>query len=86
VPTVPFPTSPASSPRPGRGRPAERGDVELARTLLRLGADPDLRDKQFDSTALGWARFFGQEPLVELLEPVTAPAAAGPAAAGPAGG
>ena len=64
---------------------AERGDVELARTLLRLGADPDLRDKRFDSTALGWARYFGQAALVELLEPVTAAEADGPKARRPGG-
>jgi hypothetical protein len=38
-----------------------------------LGADPDLRDQRFDSTPLGWARYFGQEQLVVLLEPLTAP-------------
>ena len=52
---------------------AEDGNLELARTLLRLGADPDLRDHRFDSTPLGWARYFGQQPLIDLLEPLTAP-------------
>jgi ankyrin repeat protein len=51
---------------------AEDGDLELARTLLRLGADPDIKDLRFDSTPLGWARHFGRLQLVELLEPVTA--------------
>lgn len=51
---------------------AERGDLDLARSLLRLGADPGLRDQRFGSTPLGWARYFGQEQLIELLEPVTA--------------
>jgi ankyrin repeat protein len=50
---------------------AEDGNLELARTLLRLGADPDIRDHRFDSTPLGWARYFGQQPLIELLEPLT---------------
>ena len=77
---------------------AEDGHLELARTLLRLGADPDLRDRRFDSTPLGWARYFGQEPLIALLEPLTRPdpasagtppegtdpAGPGPAPAGPA--
>jgi len=53
---------------------AEDGDLELARTLLRVGADPDIRDTRFDSTPLGWARHFGQQTLIELLEPVTAQA------------
>jgi hypothetical protein len=44
---------------------------ELARTLLRLSADPNIRDERFDSPPLGWARYFGQQPLAELLEPIT---------------
>jgi ankyrin repeat protein len=51
---------------------AEDGNLELAATLLRLGADPDIRDHRFDSTPLGWARHFGQQPLIDLLEPLTA--------------
>lgn len=50
---------------------AEDGHLELARTLLRLGADPQIRDHRFGSTPLGWARYFGQQPLIELLEPLT---------------
>ena len=50
---------------------AEDGNLELARTLLRLGANPDIRDERFDSTPLGWARYFGQEALIGLLEPIT---------------
>jgi ankyrin repeat protein len=52
---------------------AEDGNLELARTLLRLGADPDIRDERFDSTPLGWAKYFGRPALIELLEPVTQP-------------
>jgi ankyrin repeat protein len=52
---------------------AEDGNLELAAALLRLGADPDARDHRFDSTPLGWARYFGRPALVELLEPVTQP-------------
>jgi ankyrin repeat protein len=51
---------------------AMEGRLDLARTLLRLGADPGLRDQRFGSTPLGWARYFGQEQLIGLLEPVTA--------------
>jgi ankyrin repeat protein len=50
---------------------AERGDLVLARTLLALGADPDIADKHYQSTPLGWARHFDQPALVELLETVT---------------
>ena len=59
---------------------AEDGNLELARTLLRLGADPDIRDHRFGSTPLGWARHFGQQPLIDLLQPLTAP---DPQTAGP---
>jgi ankyrin repeat protein len=52
---------------------AEDGNLALARTLLRLGADPNVRDFRFDSTPLGWARYFGRPELIELLEPVTQP-------------
>jgi ankyrin repeat protein len=54
---------------------AEDGNLELARTLLRLGADPDVRDHRFNSSPLGWARYFHRETLIELLEPVTRPEA-----------
>jgi ankyrin repeat protein len=49
---------------------AENGDLGLARTLLQLGADPDIRDKHYRSTPLGWARYFEQPALVGLLEPI----------------
>jgi Ankyrin repeat len=52
---------------------AEDGNLELARTLLRLGANPDLRDHRFDSTPLGWARYFDHQPLIDLLTPLTTP-------------
>ncbi|HEV2637674.1 MAG TPA: ankyrin repeat domain-containing protein [Actinocrinis sp.] len=52
---------------------AMNGDPDLTRTLLALGADPDIRDKRFNATALGWARHFGQAEIAEILEPVTAP-------------
>jgi hypothetical protein len=29
-------------------------------------------ESRFGSTPLGWARYFGQRALIELLEPVTA--------------
>jgi len=33
---------------------------------------------RFGSTPLGWTRYFGQEQLIELLEPLTAPDEPGP--------
>jgi ankyrin repeat protein len=50
---------------------ASTGDLELARLLLRLGADPDSKDARFDATPLGWARHFGQQTMIGLLEPLT---------------
>ena len=41
--------------------------------LLRLGADPDIRDHRSIFTPLGWVRYFGHQPLIDLLEPITAP-------------
>ncbi|HEV2482903.1 MAG TPA: GNAT family N-acetyltransferase [Puia sp.] len=47
---------------------AERGDEELTR--LALGATPDLRlkDKAYQSTSLEWARHFGHNGIVHLIE------------------
>jgi ankyrin repeat protein len=50
---------------------AENGNLALARTLLDLGADPNIPDKHYRSTPLGWARHFDQPVLAELLEPLT---------------
>ena len=50
---------------------AEKGDFVLARTLLDLGADPNIHDKHYQSTPIGWARHFGQPAVADLLEPVT---------------
>ena len=50
---------------------AGEGNLPLAEWLLAAGADPSLRDKHYQATPLGWARYFGQQPLIDLLEPVT---------------
>lgn len=50
---------------------AGAGNVELTRRLLDLGADPNLRDRRFDATPLGWARHLGQPATAALLEPLT---------------
>jgi ankyrin repeat protein len=51
---------------------AEDGNVELARTLLRLGADPGIRDARFGRTPLDWAWYSDQYAVMPLLEPLTA--------------
>jgi hypothetical protein len=50
---------------------AMNGDTGLARRLLALGADTGIRDARFDSTPLGWARYFEQQNMIDLLEPIT---------------
>jgi hypothetical protein len=52
---------------------ARVGNLTLARRLIELGADPDLRDKRFGTTPLGWARYFRQAELIDFLEPLTSP-------------
>lgn len=50
---------------------AADGDVDLAELLLRLGADPAIKDARFDATPLGWAEHFGQPAMIDLLSPLT---------------
>jgi hypothetical protein len=35
------------------------------------GHDPDIRDHRFDSTPLGRAPHFGQQAIIDLLQPLT---------------
>ncbi|HEY1674404.1 MAG TPA: ankyrin repeat domain-containing protein [Streptosporangiaceae bacterium] len=58
---------------------AEAGNLDLARRLIELGADPDLRDQRFGTTPLSWARYFGQPELIAFLAPLTRPEEAGEA-------
>jgi hypothetical protein len=46
---------------------AGNGDADLVALLLRLGADPTLRDARFDGTPADWARHFGHDDVAELL-------------------
>jgi ankyrin repeat protein len=48
---------------------ARTGNLTLARKLLELGADPNIPDQHYQSTPLGWARYFGRPAVAELLEP-----------------
>ena len=51
---------------------AQTGDVEMARLLLGLGADPNVRS-EWGATPLDSARQYGQETVAELLEPFNGP-------------
>ena len=51
----------------------EDDDRPLAELLLRLGADPDIRDQRFEGTPLGWAHHLDRPALIELLGPLTTP-------------
>jgi hypothetical protein len=52
---------------------AQTGDVEMARLLLGLGADPNIRS-EWGATPLDSARRHGREAIADLLEPLTGPA------------
>jgi ankyrin repeat protein len=41
--------------------------VEVARALLDAGADPTIEDSKHHSDAIGWAEFFGNKEMMELL-------------------
>jgi ankyrin repeat protein len=46
---------------------AAHGHAETVRVLLRAGADPHARDSEHDSDPLGWAEYFGQPHVVDIL-------------------
>jgi ankyrin repeat protein len=47
------------------------GNVALVQLLLDLGADPNVRDPNFDGTPLDWAEYNRQTAAAELLRPRT---------------
>lgn len=46
----------------------ERDEPALVARLLALGAGTDVRDRRFDATPADWARFFGREHLLAVLD------------------
>ena len=52
---------------------ASTGDLVMVEHLLTLGADPNLRDREFDATPLGWADHGRHQPVVDRLAPITRP-------------
>jgi hypothetical protein len=47
---------------------AGAGDAAIVQLLLEHGADPTIRDTEFDHPPLEWARFFGQDHVIKYLE------------------
>lgn len=45
-----------------------RDDLELARVLLSAKPDLEIADAEFHSTPLGWARHFGRDEIVRMIE------------------
>jgi ankyrin repeat protein len=50
---------------------AGSGEIDAARMLIKLGADPGIRDARFNATALGFAEHFGQQAMADYLRPLT---------------
>jgi hypothetical protein len=50
---------------------AGAGEIDAARMLIELGADPAVRDARFHATPLGWAEHFGQRAMTDYLRPLT---------------
>jgi ankyrin repeat protein len=44
------------------------GNVEMARLLVELGADPNVRDPVHDATPVGWAEYNGQTEVAKYLK------------------
>jgi ankyrin repeat protein len=47
---------------------AAHGHANIVRMLLAAGTDPSIRDSKHDSDALGWADFFQQPEIVQILK------------------
>lgn len=52
---------------------ASHGDLSMVELLLALGADPNLRDRSFNATPLGWAQHGRQQEAIDRLTPITEP-------------
>jgi ankyrin repeat protein len=51
----------------GTARSGQEGDVEMVESLLRQGADPNVRDAWSNNTCLMLATDTGNVPIVQLL-------------------
>jgi hypothetical protein len=52
---------------------ARSGEIDAARMLIGLGADPRITDARFNAMPLGWAEHFGQHAMADYLRPRTPP-------------
>lgn len=52
---------------------ASTNDLELAKTLIGLGADPDITDAHVEATPLGWAEHSRNNEVADYLRPLTRP-------------
>lgn len=46
----------------------ERGDIELLKLLLTVPNDLEIKDAEFQSTAMGWAKHFQRPEMLALIE------------------
>jgi ankyrin repeat protein len=47
---------------------AMSGHLEMVQLLIQLGADPRIRDTEFNARPIGWAKYNGQSEVVEFLK------------------
>jgi ankyrin repeat protein len=47
---------------------AMSGHLEMVRLLIELGADPRIRDTEFNARPIGWAKYNGQREIVKFLK------------------
>jgi ankyrin repeat protein len=49
---------------------AAGGHLEMVKLLIELGADPSIRDEEFNATPLGWAEYGERKEVAEFLKSI----------------
>ena len=49
---------------------AAGGNLEMVKLLIGLGADPSVRDEEFNATPLGWAQYSERNDVAEFLQSI----------------